>query len=520
MAAARRNLREEREEDATPLPSSSSSSTTHPAPSAPPSLAPAVSLMSLPAEVLAHVFRSQQLTNRDFLALRATCKKARNMAPYVVEGMHPARAHVGGVPSPRICRGEGRFAPAEVLAFATHHLLAWRVDFRDARERAFVEELPSKVRARLALRTLCRSPHAAVASGPERCMCEIEEDEREQQRAQGAHRRRHAGNAAAVAAAAAAADVAEGSDHAQLVDGVYALDLAWCGKVGSQPLALSNVQLVDLSFTFVEDVAPLRHVRQVELRRCTQLKSVEGFAGGSVVSLNLGGCVELEDVSPLTAGRLPSLRTLNITSTHVTSLEGLGHLQVLYAGDLAVTDVSPVAGVPELYLGSCPELVEVGCLKEVKRLSLACCRRVADVSALGNVHSLDLSGTAITSVEGLGRVRRLRLQVCRQLASVAGLGAGNQRVDISWNEQLTDLSPLQGVPVVICTGLRQLTDIQPLAEAVMLDLRGCTRLHDVTPLMASETLRDVTLENTVVKHHMRAALAERCRVHTSLCCLP
>jgi Leucine-rich repeat (LRR) protein len=470
--------------------------------------------MSLPAEVLAHVFRSQQLTNRDFLALRATCKKARNMAPYVVEGMHAARAHVGGVPSPRICRGEGRFAPVDVLAFATHHLLAWRVDFRDERERAYVEGLPSKIKARLALRTLCRSPHAAVASGPERCTCEMGVGERGQQRPRGDRR----GNAGDVAAAAA--DVAEGSDYAQLVDGVHTLDLAWCGKVGPRPLALSNVQLVDLSFTNVEDVTPLRHVRQVELRKCARLKSVEGFAGGSVVSLNLGGCVELEDVSPLSAGRLPSLRTLNITSTHVTSLEGLGHLQVLYAGDLAITDVSPVAGVADLYLGSCPELVEVGCLKDVKRLSLACCRRVMDVTALGSLHSLDLSGTGITNVDGLGRVRRLRLQICRQLNSVAGLGAGNQRVDLSWNEQLTDLSPLQGVPVVICTGLRQLTDIQPLAEAVMLDLRGCTRLHDVTPLMASETLRDVILENTAVKHHMRAALAERCRVHTSLCCLP
>ena len=500
-------------------------------------LAPAVTLMSLPPEVLARIFKCQRLTNRDFFALRGTCRRARDMSRDVVEGMHPSRTELGALPTPRIVQ-DGRFPPQEVLAFATRRLLSWRVDFRSRREVRFLQQLPASVRSRLSLVALCRpkvSEAALLRPGSSDCRCTKEarafnidvaaDDSDDEGRGDGAGGERPGAGAPEdpdVEMRDAAEDQkALAKRRPRLIDGVDTLDFAWCQRVNlARVPELRNVQRVDLSHTGVQDLGPLKYVRHIELRSCLSLTSVAGLGGGSVATLNLAGCSQLTDLAPLTAKAMPSLRVLNITGLRVASLQGLGFLEKLFAGAIRqLEDVSPVASVPELYLGKCTSLVDVSCLAKVKKLSLRFCPGVVDASALGAVQSLDLSGTSITSVEGLGKVPRLRLEYCRRLTSLAGLGAQNHTVDVSWNE-LSDLSPLHGVPVVVCRGLRMLTNVSPLVHAVAVDLRGCTRLTDISPLLQSTTLRDVILENTAVSREAHAEIAKRCRIHLGLSCLP
>jgi hypothetical protein len=78
-------------------------------------------------------------------------------------------------------------------------------------------------------------------------------------------------------------------------------------------------------------------------------------------------------------------------------------------------------------------------------LKLINCSEVTDVSALGNVHTLDLSGCSrVTDVSALGNVHTLNLRGCRKVTDVSALGKVHT-LNLHWCYGVTDVSALGNV---------------------------------------------------------------------------
>ena len=75
-----------------------------------------------------------------------------------------------------------------------------------------------------------------------------------------------------------------------------------------------------------------------------------------------------------------------------------------------------------LNLSECKKITDVSALGNVHNLNLSDCNNIIDVSALGNVHTLDLSGCKITDISALGRVHTLDLSHCKNITDVSALG--------------------------------------------------------------------------------------------------
>ena len=78
----------------------------------------------------------------------------------------------------------------------------------------------------------------------------------------------------------------------------------------------------------------------------------------------------------------------------------------------------------QLYLNLqiCNKITDVSALGNVHTLDLSYCDKITDVSALGNVHTLDLSCCdKITDVSALGNVHTLNLYKCNNITDVRAL---------------------------------------------------------------------------------------------------
>ena len=75
-----------------------------------------------------------------------------------------------------------------------------------------------------------------------------------------------------------------------------------------------------------------------------------------------------------------------------------------------ITDVSALGNVHTLNLSYCNSITDVSALGNVHTLILSSCNFITDVSALGNIHTLDLSScNSITDVSALGNIHTLDL---------------------------------------------------------------------------------------------------------------
>jgi len=94
------------------------------------------------------------------------------------------------------------------------------------------------------------------------------------------------------------------------------------------------------------------------------------------------------------------------------------HLQLSDSG-YRITDVSALGNVHTLDLGDC-EITDVSALGNVHTLNLCICKNITDVSALGNVHDLNLRGCdKITDVSMLGNVHTLDIRNCKNITDVS-----------------------------------------------------------------------------------------------------
>jgi hypothetical protein len=179
--------------------------------------------------------------------------------------------------------------------------------------------------------------------------------------------------------------------------------------------------------------------------------------------LDLRFDTKLEDLSPIE--KLTNLEHLVITGTAVKGFESVGRIKSLLeleARQLTVTDVSPLAGLPELW--------RVDLLKDP----------IADVSPLARapkVTKLRLCQSEIEGYEGLlPAAERIReLETCNSKIKVENfpqLAAFKNLVFLRlWGNPIEDLSPLAG-----------------LSQLEELDLAG-TKVKDLSPLHGLKKLK-------------------------------
>ena len=100
--------------------------------------------------------------------------------------------------------------------------------------------------------------------------------------------------------------------------------------------------------------------------------------------------------------------------------------------------------------------------------------RITDVSRLGSVHTLDLSGCQnITDASTLGSVHTLNLSWCQGITDVSTLG-GVHTLDLSWCHGITDVSMLGNVHTLYLRKCQGITDVSMLGNVVYtLDLSRC-----------------------------------------------
>jgi len=96
-------------------------------------------------------------------------------------------------------------------------------------------------------------------------------------------------------------------------------------------------------------------------------------------------------------------------------------LSLNLSGCRNVVDVSALGGVHTLNLSGC-NISDVRALGGVNTLTLCGCDNVVDVSALGRVHNLSLGDCNVTDVNALGSVHTLNLSGCRNVVDVSALG--------------------------------------------------------------------------------------------------
>ena len=88
-----------------------------------------------------------------------------------------------------------------------------------------------------------------------------------------------------------------------------------------------------------------------------------------------------------------------------------------------ITDVSTLGIVRTLDLSGCRNITDVNALDNVHTLNLSDCTGIADINALGNVHTLNLYNcSSITDVSALGNVHDLKLWGCTGITDANALG--------------------------------------------------------------------------------------------------
>ena len=110
----------------------------------------------------------------------------------------------------------------------------------------------------------------------------------------------------------------------------------------------------------------------------------------------------------------------------------------------------------------CYNITDVSALGNVHTLDLTNCENITDVSALGNIHTLYLTGCNITDVSMLGNVHKLILRCCENITNVSALG-NVYYLDLSYCYDILDVSKLGNVNTLNLSGCN-ITDVNALGN--------------------------------------------------------
>jgi hypothetical protein len=118
----------------------------------------------------------------------------------------------------------------------------------------------------------------------------------------------------------------------------------------------------------------------------------------------------------------------------------------------SITNVSILGNVYSLNLSGCEKIIDVRPLRNVKILNLSGCKKITDVSPLRNVKILDLSSCRkITRVGELKNVRDLNLRCCINIIDddIIELAKGTiNTLNIRWCYKITNFDVLENIPNV------------------------------------------------------------------------
>ena len=135
-----------------------------------------------------------------------------------------------------------------------------------------------------------------------------------------------------------------------------------------------------------------------------------------------------------------------------------------------ITDVSALGNVHILELSHCRNITDVSALGNMHNLSLTYCQNISDVSALGNVHTLTLTGCAnITDVSALKNVHTLYLSYCRNITDVSALG-NVHRLSLLGCYNIMDVSALGNVHDLNLSYCNNVRDVSALGNVHVLNL--------------------------------------------------
>jgi len=241
------------------------------------------------------------------------------------------------------------------------------------------------------------------------------------------------------------------------------LSLIRCQLDNLSMLASLALEALDVSENRLSTIVSLTGMplRRLNISRNSQITTVRNLTGMPLEELRMDDCTRIEDLRPLRG--LP-LKTL--------SMDGV-----------AVADLSPLTDLPLEFLNAS------GCTQV---------RDWSPVRSLKQLTELRIRGCGWTDLSLLSGMSLQRLDVSynRELSNLGPL-RGMKLVSLqAAHTQVADLSPLAGMPLERLVLSRcPVTDLSPLAELPLtyLDLSGCENVRDPSPLSRVTTLTTLVI---------------------------
>lgn len=239
------------------------------------------------------------------------------------------------------------------------------------------------------------------------------------------------------------------------------------------------------------------------------LKSLEMFAGSNVSTLDVSGCSEIADLSPLRGLPLTTLRIAHTAVTDLSPLHGMG-LRSLWMADTKVRDLAPLKGLPlkTLYLDKCTELTDLSPLREIPTLEeLLLPERATGFDFLRDLPNLkrisytfDLKKLQPACAAADFWKEHHDLAWMRALRQANTAINAEQLADGTWklairDANFADANLLQGARIsVLSVQAVRLIDAAPLAALPLRGLRlDATSCRDVSVLAGIATLESLVL---------------------------
>lgn len=294
-----------------------------------------------------------------------------------------------------------------------------------------------------------------------------------------------------------------------MLDRVHTLSLMGCWQLDLAGIPyLANMHTLDLSFTRVNDVSALGGVHTLRLNNCRNIVDVSALR--FVHDLDLSNCTGVTDASMLDQVTLLNLANCTglIPGTFIQHLGGVSRLDLSGCPIRYQDSLAPLRNVQQLTLDHCTEITDVSALSDVRILSLGHCSGLSVVSALRRVYVLNLSDTSVADVSALGGVHSLYIMNCTQLQddlsalgsvntlylrnskvhpTAHGLVGNNYHLDLT-STAIANVDSLAGVTNLVLRDCVNVRDVSALHAVRTLDLTNCSQVYDLSNLAHTQLL--------------------------------
>ncbi len=287
---------------------------------------------------------------------------------------------------------------------------------------------------------------------------------------------------------------AQGCSKLRDISALKDMKLTYLNLQGSQIRSLKPLEGMPLEHLNIRLCKSLRgdlsalgdsKLQELYLAGCEGVTSLEGIEGLPLKRLDIANCTGIAgDLSSLKGMKLQSL---SATGSRIKSAKGLdaSAIQMLRLDGTSIESLDGLEGYTgeDLYLRNCTELKDlsgIGNLATLRRLNLAGCGKLEDISPLKGlkINSLDLGAcTAVKSLEPLKGLplQHLSLHGCRQIEDLSAL---------------KDL-PLKGLNLWACRNIKDLTVLKSLPLVSVTLPRWQLGKEEIAALKQIKTLRRI-----------------------------